>query len=179
MLVALAHVTRIDTVFGQRLRAIRVIGQKPVAVVVEVTHQRHINAHAVQLLADIGNRLRRLRGVDGDAYHLRAGVGEFLDLDGRADRVHRVRIGHGLDAHRRTTPDCYHPITPHHAGLQRCPHQRRGERGCTVSHCQIFVHYFTSKRATLPWEIDLISYAFPRTQTSVTSAFPTTTASGG
>ena len=119
MFVTLAHVAWIDAVLGQRLRAIRVIGQEPMPVVVEVTHQRHINAHAVQLLADVGNRLRSLRGVHSNTHHLRTGVSKFLDLYGRPDGIHRIGVGHGLDANRRATPDCHHPITPYHAGLQR------------------------------------------------------------
>ena len=43
--------------------------------------------------------------VDGDAHQLGAGLGELLDLDGGADDVDRVGVGHRLHAHRRVATD--------------------------------------------------------------------------
>ena len=60
-LVALADVAGIDAVLGQRLGAGRVVGQQPVAVVVEVADQRHVDAHAIELLADVGHLRPRPR----------------------------------------------------------------------------------------------------------------------
>ena len=54
-LVALADVAGVDAVLGQRLRAVGKLGEQAVAVVVEVAHQRHVDAHAVELLADVGH----------------------------------------------------------------------------------------------------------------------------
>ena len=64
VLVALADVAGVDAVLGQRLGAGRIVGQQAVAVVVEVADQRHVDAHAVELLADVRHRRRRLGRVD-------------------------------------------------------------------------------------------------------------------
>ena len=114
-LVALAHVAGVDAVLGQRLGAGRIVGEQAVAVVVEVADQRHVDAHAVELLADVGHLRRGLGRVDGDAHHLGAGDRQFLDLDRGADGVHRVGVGHRLDAHRRVAADGDDARAPDHA----------------------------------------------------------------
>jgi hypothetical protein len=52
-LVALADVAGVDAVLGQRLGAGRESRSAAVPVVVEVADQRHVDAHAVELLADV------------------------------------------------------------------------------------------------------------------------------
>ena len=59
-LAALADVARIDAVLGERLRALRELGQKLVTVEMEVADQRHGAVLRVQALADPGNRGRGL-----------------------------------------------------------------------------------------------------------------------
>jgi hypothetical protein len=99
-LVALAHVAGVDAVFGQRLGTRWVVGQQAVAVVMEVADQGHIDAHFVELVANVRHSLGGFGGVDGDAHHLGASDGQLFDLDGGADHVDRVGVGHGLHAHR-------------------------------------------------------------------------------
>jgi len=108
-----------------RLRARRVVGQQAVAVVVEVADQRHVDAHAVELLADVGHRGGGLWRVDRDADHLGAGDREFLDLDRGADRVDRVGVRHRLDAHGRTAADRDDARAPAHLRLARAVRGRQ------------------------------------------------------
>ena len=68
--VALTHIAGIDTVFRQSLGAFGIVGQQTVAVVMEVTDQRDMDVHAVQLFADVWHRLRSLWRVDRDANQL-------------------------------------------------------------------------------------------------------------
>ena len=101
-LVTATDVAGVDAVLGQRLGAGRVVGQQAVAVVVEIADQRHMHAHAVQLLADVRHGLRGLVVVDRDAHQLRTRQRQLLDLDRGTDGVRGVGVGHGLHAHRRT-----------------------------------------------------------------------------
>ena len=58
--------------------------EQRVAVVVEIAHQRHVDAHAVELLADVGHLLGRLGRVDRDAHQLGASLGQLDDLADKA-----------------------------------------------------------------------------------------------
>ena len=100
MLVAFAHIARIDAVLGEAFSASGKVTQQSVPVVVKIPDQGHINAHAVQLLSDVRHGLCGLWGVDSDAYELGARDGQLLDLNGRPNGVGRVRVGHGLNANR-------------------------------------------------------------------------------
>src|SRR5471032_703930 len=71
----------------------------------EVADQRHVDVHLVELLADIRHGGRRLRTVDGQAHQLRTGARQLLDLDGGADGVGRVGVGHRLHHDRRVAAD--------------------------------------------------------------------------
>jgi len=110
-----------------------VVGEQAVTVVVEVAHQRHGYAHPVELLADV--RYRRsglgrvdLGRVDGDAHQLAAGTGQLLALDGGADDVHGVGVGHRLHPHGRVAPHRHDMVTPDHTGLAGAAGGRRCER---------------------------------------------------
>ncbi len=94
---ALPHIARIDAVFRQRLRALGIVAQQQVAVVVEVADQRHIDFHAVELGADRRYGRCCFRRVHGDAHDLGAGTRQLLDLDRGADRIGGIGIGHRLD----------------------------------------------------------------------------------
>ena len=118
-LVALAHIARVDAVLGQRAGAIGKVGQQPMAVVMKVADERHRNAHAVELLADGRHSRCSLGRVHRDAHQFRARHRKLLDLNGCADRVGRIGIGHGLHAHRRVTAHGHHMIAPDHASLTR------------------------------------------------------------
>ena len=87
------------------------------AVVVKVTNQRYINAHAVKLLPHIGHSLGRFGGVHRDTDHLRASQCQLFDLNGRGNRINRIGIGHGLDAHRRIAANGHDAGIPDHARL--------------------------------------------------------------
>ena len=96
---ALAHVARIDAVLRQRARAIGVIVEQGMAVIVKIAHQRHVDVHLVELLADVRHGGRRFRTVHRQAHQFRTGTRQFLDLDRRADGVGRIRVRHRLHHH--------------------------------------------------------------------------------
>ena len=96
---ALAHVARIDAVLRQRARAIGIIVEQGMAVVVEIAHQRHVDVHLVELFADVGHGRSRFRAVHRQAHQFRTGTRQFLDLDRRADGVGRIRVRHRLHHH--------------------------------------------------------------------------------
>ena len=83
--------------------------QQLVAVVMEVADERHVDAHAIELLADRRHLARRFRRIDRDPHQFRTGLRQFLDLDGRADRVGGIGVGHRLHDDGRVAAD------PHHA----------------------------------------------------------------
>jgi hypothetical protein len=124
----------------------------------EIADQGHMDTHAVQLLADVGHRPRRFVVVDRDAHQLRAGDGQFLDLNRGANGIGGIGVGHGLQAHRRVTTDRHVVVTPGHHTLARLARASAGQ--CDRFIRQIVqdprpvgyrhVHdHFTSKRATL------------------------------
>ena len=96
-LVLEADIAGIDAIFGERLRASRMIGEQLVADIMKVADERDIDAHAVEPLADMRHGRRRLVAIDGDADKLGAGAGEVGDLFRRSLDIGRVRIGHRLD----------------------------------------------------------------------------------
>ena len=143
------------------------------SVVMKVANQGDINAHAVKLLPDVRNRLGRLGRVHGDADQLRPSHCQFLDLDGGANSIGGVGIGHGLNANWRVAAHCHDPCAPTHAGLPRTPGLRRSRLNGKT-----WIHYRTSKRATLFLVRGARSNGLPRTCTSVVSARPTITING-
>ncbi len=105
LLLAEADIARIDAVFVERLGAGGMVGQQLVADIVEIAHERHVDAAQHQPVADVRYGGRRLVAVHRDADDLGAGAPERRDLaDGGLD-VGRVRVGHGLDDDRMTAAD--------------------------------------------------------------------------
>ena len=104
---ALADVAGIDAVLGQRARAVGILRQQLVAVVVKVADQRHAAARRVQAPADFRHLRGGLRRVDGDAHQLRAGARERFDLARGGGRVLGVGVGHRLHHHRRAAANAY------------------------------------------------------------------------
>ena len=145
VLVALANIAGVNAVLGQRLGAGREVGQQAVAVVMKIADQRHVDAHAVELVAHMRHGFGGFGRVDRDTDHLGAGQGQFLDLNGGADDIHRIGVGHGLNAHRRVAAHGDHARAPNHASLRRAACQR----GCTFDWKARLHGHFTSKRATL------------------------------
>ena len=97
VLAADGDVAGIDAVLGEGLGAVGIFRQQQVAVVVEVADDGRGPALFADAVDDVGNGLRRLVVVDGDADQLRAGAGERGDLlDGALD-VGGVGVGHRLD----------------------------------------------------------------------------------
>jgi hypothetical protein len=91
-----SDVAGIDAILVERLRAGRVFAEQRVAVVMEVAHQRHVDAHPRQPVADMRHGLCRLVAVHRDAHDLGAGacqVGTLLR--GRGD-VRGIGVGHRL-----------------------------------------------------------------------------------
>ena len=114
---AAAHVARVDAVLGQCLGTLGEIVQQLVAVVVEVAHQRHLAAHAIELFTNGGNFGCGGRGVDGDADQLGAGLGQRAGLDGRGDGLGGVGVGHRLHDHRPVAADQDLVVIPAHHHL--------------------------------------------------------------
>ncbi|MNI35030.1 hypothetical protein D3C73_890410 [compost metagenome] len=112
--LAAAHIAGVDPVLGQRLRALRKLRKQLVAVVVEVSNQRHIHAHAIKLFANGDHFAGRLGRVHRDPYQLGAGQRQFLDLDRRGDRVGGIGVGHGLHHDRGIAPNHDNAIAPFH-----------------------------------------------------------------
>ena len=104
-LFAESHVARIDPVFGQRLGAGRMIGQQLVTDIVEIADQRHIDALAVEQLANARHRSGSLRAIDGDTHQFRSGHHQCGNLGGGRRRIGSVGVGHRLHDNRRTAPD--------------------------------------------------------------------------
>ena len=86
-------------------RHLRIVGQQPMAVVVEVADQRHGVAQQVQPLADRRDGAGGLVVVDRDPDDLGAGACQLDHLGGGGGDVGRVGVGHRLDDHRRTAAD--------------------------------------------------------------------------
>lgn len=110
-----ADVTRIDAQLGKRLGAGRVIRQKLVAVVMKIADQRHIDTHALQLIADSRHRSRSILVIYSDTHEFRTGTDQLGDLDRSGDMIRRIGIGHRLHNDRRPGTDS-HPPNPHGTG---------------------------------------------------------------
>ena len=103
----LADIARIDAVLGQCFGAFRVLCQQLVAVVVEITDQRHITAQSIESATN-GRHLRgRLWRIDGDADDLRTSLPELIHLLYGGIDIGRVGIGHRLYDHGRPATDRY------------------------------------------------------------------------
>ena len=110
-------VAGVDPVLGQGSRAFGKIVQQLVAVVVEVAHQRHLAAHAIELFADGGDFGCGGRGIDGDADQLGAGLGQRTGLDGRGNGLGGIGVGHRLHDHRSVAADQDLVVIPAHHHL--------------------------------------------------------------
>ena len=182
-LVAFAHVAGIDAVFGQSLGAIGKFRQQPVAVVMKVANQRHGNAHAVKLLTDVGHGLCRFRRIDGDAYQLGARQRQFLDLNGRANGICHVGIGHGLHTHRAAATDSDAVRAMPNQGLQSGMLARNGNGdgrcGFGLHAPRLSIHQGLSSKRAVPRAATLAkSKVCPRSITCTFSALPMITRTG-
>ena len=108
-------------------RAGRMVGQELVADIVEVADERDVDAEAVEPLADLRHRGRRLVPVDRDADELGAGAGERRDLRHRGVDIGRVGVGHRLHDDRRAAAD-RHGSDAHARGPVARRRVRRGSR---------------------------------------------------
>jgi hypothetical protein len=98
---ARAHVPRIDAVLVERPRAVGILGQQNVPVVMKITDDRRDAPGIAQPRYDFGYRGGRFRHVHRDPHQLRAGVGQLLALRHGSGDVRRIRVGHRLHDHRR------------------------------------------------------------------------------
>ena len=105
LLGAEAHIAGIDAVFVQRLRAGGMVRQQLVADVMEIAHQRHVDALPQQALLDARHGGSALVPVHGDAHDLGAGAGQRRHLAHGAVDVGGIGVGHGLDHDGRITAD--------------------------------------------------------------------------
>jgi len=90
----------------------------------KIANEGHINAHFVELIANVRNSFSSFRGVDSQAHHLRTRQGQFLDLDGGTDDIHRVCVGHRLNPDRCISPHSDDALPPLNDGLQTAARQR-------------------------------------------------------
>ena len=110
--------------FGERLGAGRVVEQQAMAVVVEIADQRHVDAHAVELLADLRHTGGGFRGIHRDPHQFGAGAGQFGTLHGRRHVVGGIGVGHRLDDDRGMSSDDHStdPNRTHGAALDTLTH---------------------------------------------------------
>src|SRR6185436_1731661 len=101
----------VDAVLGQGLRAVGILDEENVAVVVEVADDRHLHlAHDLRYRA--GGRVV----VHGHAHQLAARRVQRAHLGHRSRHVRGVGIGHGLD-HDGPLAAHAHPAHVHHHAL--------------------------------------------------------------
>ena len=91
VLLAHADIARIDAVLVEQPRALGILAEQRVAVVVEVADDGHVDAAIAQAPDQLGHRGGRLARIDGDAHQLAAGGGEQRALLGGRGRVRRCR----------------------------------------------------------------------------------------
>ena len=103
----MTDIARIDTVFRERLGTGRMLTQKLVSNVMEVSHQRHVNIHLIELISDMRDSDGRLGTVHGDAHEFRTRTCQFRRLRHRGFDISGIGIGHGLYDDGRTTTEDY------------------------------------------------------------------------
>ena len=96
----LAHIARIDAVFGQCFGAVGEFGQQAFAVEMEIAHQRHGAAHVIQTAADFGHLGCGFGRVHGNPHHFRACIRQRFDLRGGGGGIGGVGVGHRLNDDR-------------------------------------------------------------------------------
>ncbi len=70
-----AGVSGIDAVLGEIARALGILREQHVSVVVEITNDGHVYAQFVEFFDNAGNGGSGLFVIDGDAHQLRPGAG--------------------------------------------------------------------------------------------------------
>ena len=94
-------IARVDAVFFQRCRAVRIVGQQLVADIVKVADQRHGDPDALQTVANARHLGRGFRPVDCNANDFRSGTRQGGNLGNRCIRIRCVGVGHRLDYNGR------------------------------------------------------------------------------
>jgi hypothetical protein len=98
----------------------------------KIAHQRHVDAHTVELLAKGDDLARRLGRIDGNPNHFRSGLRQRLDLYRRRNWIGSVSIGHRLHHDRRVATDPYDSTAPTDFDLTRYPTRKRSDRHGTA-----------------------------------------------
>ncbi len=139
-----AGVAGIDAVLGQIARALGILRQQNVPVVVEVADDGHADALLVELLDNMRNGRGRLVVVHGHAHQFRPGTSQLRHLlHGRRD-VCRIGIGHGLHhnwcirPHAHTANQGGHGLSAlnvSHMGTSILPRRMRVPEGLWVAQC--------------------------------------------
>ena len=104
-LAALADVTRIDTQFRQGNSAVRHLGQQLVTIKMKITSKGNIDAHRVELRANLRHRARGFQCVNSDSHDFRSSTRKRCHLRDRGSDIFGIGIGHGLHHDGRITPN--------------------------------------------------------------------------
>jgi hypothetical protein len=107
VMAARSDVPGVDSILRKCLRAIRVLLEQDMPVVVEVPDYRDTNSLLAEPLDDMRHGLRGLTGIDRDANQLGAGTREIGDLFGCGFYIDGVGIGHRLDDDRVASADAH------------------------------------------------------------------------
>jgi len=104
-----AGVSGIDSVLGQIARALGILGEQHVPVVVEVADNGYAHALSVEFLDNAGNRSGGLIVINRDAHQFRSGARQGSALLHRRSNVGCVGIRHRLHHYRCIGPDAHTP----------------------------------------------------------------------
>ena len=98
-------ISRIDAVLRQRARAIGILCQQQVSVVMKITDDGNTDSHIHKPRSDFGDGGCGFVVVHGNADQLRAGVRESGNLRSSPRRVGGIRVRHGLHDDRISGAD--------------------------------------------------------------------------
>ena len=107
ILLADGTIAGIDAVLGQRPRALGILLQQDVPVVMEVADDGHGDAQLLQPVDDVRHSFGGVIVVDGDAHQFGAGTGQRHRLADGAVNVGSVGVGHRLHHNWCTSADAH------------------------------------------------------------------------
>ena len=97
VLLANIDIARVDAVLGELLRALRVLLQQDMTVVMKIAYDRRIYTEVAKRFDDTGDRFSSLIVVNSDPHQLGPGSGQLHGLIYGGGRVRRISVRHRLD----------------------------------------------------------------------------------